>query len=242
MHDGKGCFAGRRLLLAVLLPVALASCGGGNQFVGRPNLEIVRQAELPVPDEHDTTNRRAYLVGPLDKLVIDVYGAQELSKTVQVDAGGQLSLPLVGTIDAIGKTPKQLSIEIAARLRGRYMRDPNVSVTPDEINQVVTVDGSVQKPGLYPTLGGMTLMRAIASGGGISEYADAKYVVVFRRAQGQQIAGLYDLRAIRQGIYPDPDIYPNDVVFVGDAPGRRYFQMAIQAGALLTAPLVAVIR
>jgi polysaccharide export outer membrane protein len=197
---------------------------------------------LAIPDGHDAASMRAYTIGPLDRLIIGVFGAAELGGKVQVDAGGKVLLPLVGAVDAVGKTPNELSTMIADRLRGRYVRDPDVSVILDEYNQVITVEGGVQKPGSYPALGNMTLMRAIASGGGLSDSGDTKYVVVFRRAQGRQIAGLYDLRAIHQGMYPDPDIYPNDVVLVGDSAGQRYFQMAVQAGSLLTAPLIAAFR
>lgn len=218
----------------------LAGCGH-NEFIGRPGLGVVRQESLPAPQVADFGTNLPYSVGPLDRITVDVYGAPDISRTVQVDGNGTAAMPLIGSFNALGKTPAELSQIIKQRLT-RYIRNPDVTVSIDTVSQTVTVDGQVGKPGAYPVTGRMTLMRAIASAQGSNEFADTSYVVVFRRAGGKQLAGLYDLRAIRQGIYADPDIYPNDIVYVGDSPGRRLFQSVVQSGALLTAPLVAILN
>lgn len=225
---------------ACVAGLSLAGCGH-NTFVGRPGLAVVQQEGLPVPQASDFGTKLPYSVGPLDRITVDVYGAPDVSRTVQVDANGTAAMPLIGSFNALGKTPSELSQIIKQRLL-RYIRNPDVTVSIDTVAQTVTVDGQVAKPGLYPMLGRMTLMRAIASAEGANEFADTSYVVVFRRAGGKELAGLYDLRAIRQGIYADPDIYPNDIVYVGDSPGRRVFQSVVQSGALLTAPLVAILN
>ena len=226
--------------VACAATVLLAGCGH-NEFVGRPGLTVVQQQGLPVPQASDFGTSLPSSVGPLDRITVDVYGAADISRTVQVDANGIAAMPLIGSFNALGKTPIELSQIITQRLR-RYIRNPDVTVSIDTVAQTVTVDGQVAKPGAYPVTGRMTLMRAIASAQGANEYADTSYVVVFRRAAGKEMAGLYDLRAIRQGIYADPDIFPNDIVYVGDSPGRRLFQSAVQSGALLTAPLIAILN
>ncbi|WP_447411839.1 SLBB domain-containing protein, partial [Clostridium perfringens] len=78
--------------------------------------------------------------------------------------------------------------------------------------QTVAIDGQVNTPGLYPVVGRMTLMRAIASAKGLADFAQPSYVVVYRRVNNQEMAALYDLRAIRNGAYADPDIFANDIV------------------------------
>ena len=88
----------------------------------------------------------------------------------------------------------------------------------------------------------MTLIRAVASAQGLTQDAATNYVVVFRQVSGVQYAALYDLRAIRNGQYADPEIYANDVVTVGQSNNRQVFAAAIQAGALLTAPLVTILN
>ena len=69
----------------------------------------------------------------------------------------------------------------------------------ETVSQVITVDGQVTEPGLYPVVGRMTLMRAVATAKGLSEFAKLNDVVVFRTVKGQKLAALYDLHAIRRG-------------------------------------------
>ncbi|MHA6317715.1 polysaccharide biosynthesis/export family protein [Altererythrobacter sp. CAU 1778] len=200
---------------------------------------------LPEPSSTDILQEnRPYLIGPFDKLVIDVFGIEELSqREVQADVGGRLSFPLVGTIDASGKTPAELENEIEARLRAAYVRDPQVTVNLKEtVSQVVTVDGQVGRPGLYPVVGRMTLMRAVATAQGTSEFAKLDDVVVFRTVDGQRYAALYNLKAIRRGNYADPEIFANDVVIVGDSQARRLFRDLLQVAPLLTSPLIVALR
>lgn len=226
---------------AALAAFSLSGCAS-EKLVGRPDLTIVDGTELPAPALKDLIlEQRAYVIGPFDKVEVDVYGVPELSRTVQVDASGTIAVPLVGTIVASGKTTSQLADNIADRLRGKYIRSPQVTVNADTISQMITVDGQVQKPGQYPVTGRMTLIRAVARAEGTTDFANTSYVVVFRRVGGQDMAALYDIRAIRQGIYPDPEVYANDVISVGESNGRRVFQAVIQGGALLTAPVVALI-
>ena len=110
------------------------------------------------------------------------------------------------------------------------------------VSQVVTIDGQVVEPGLYPVTNQMTLLRAVASARGLSEFADEDDVVVLRTVQGQRIAGLYNIEAIRRGLYDDPPIYANDLVVVGDSPQRRLFRDFISVAPLLAAPIVAVLQ
>ena len=227
---------------AVFLVMAIAGCAQ-DKFIGRADLQTVANQSLPPPAREDLIlQQRSYVVGPQDRLVVDVYGAPDLSRTAQVDASGELALPLIGSLAVSGKAPADIAREVETRLRGRYIRDPKVTVTLDTANQVVTVDGQVARPGLYPVVGRMTLIRAVASAQGLTQDANTNYVVVFRQVSGVQYAALYDLRAIRNGQYADPEIYANDVVTVGQSNNRQIFQAAIQAGALLTAPLVTILN
>ena len=228
---------------AAVLLVVLSGCYSTDRMVGRTDLTVVEQGDLPPPQGSDQIlQQRPYLIGPLDKVTIEVYQVAELTRTLQVDANGQISLPLLGTISAAGKSPAQLADFIANSLRGRYVRNPQVTVNADTINQTFTVDGQVKEPGLYPVLGKMTLQRAIASAKGLTEYANTNYVVVFRQVGDRQMAGIYDLRAIRQGMYGDPEVFTNDIVLVGESGGRRAIQNLIASGALLTGPLIAILQ
>lgn len=207
-------------------------------------LKVVNDTALPPPVRSDLVAQgRDSLIGPLDTISIDVFNVPDLSREVQVDQGGSISLPLIGVLDARGKTSVELAHAIENALRLKYVRDPAVTVNvKSSVSQVVTVDGQVTEPGLYPVTNQMTLGRAIASAKGVSEFAKLDDVVILRTVNGQRMAGLYNLTAIRRGLYVDPAVYPNDVIVVGDSPARRIFKDFVSVTPLLAAPLVAILN
>lgn len=241
--------AGLPLLLGTAVLAGCASDGPVGPLQSKAGgatstVQVAQQGELPPPSRVDLVEQnRPYIIGPFDKLVIDVFGIEELTdKEVQTDAGGKISFPLAGVVDAAGRTPSELEQIIEDRLRGRYIRDPQVTVNLKEtVSQVVTVDGQVKQPGLYPVVGRMTLMRAIATAKGLDEFAKLDDVVVFRTVNGQKMAGLYNLKAIRRGNYDDPEVYANDIVVVGDSASRRFFKNALQILPAVTTPLVVLL-
>lgn len=236
-------FKSNKTIAASVVLLSIGGCAQPNRIVGRGDLAVVNETALPAPSTGDLLlQQRSYAIGPLDRVIVDVYGAPDLSRAAQVDAGGNLALPLIGTVAASGKTPQQIADDVAGRLRGRYMRDPKVTVTVDTFNQMVTVDGQVQQPGLYPVSGRMTLIRAVASARGLTQDADSNFIVVFREVSGKYYAAAYDLEAIRAGKYVDPELYANDVVTVGGTSSRRVFQTLLQAGAVLAGPAIAILQ
>ncbi|QTD54843.1 polysaccharide biosynthesis/export family protein [Parasphingorhabdus cellanae] len=232
-----------RLLLLFFL-LLLPSCGGQTVLGESPNVTLVSSEGLPEPTRVDLlSSNRPYLIGPFDKLKIDVFGIEDLSKEVQIDASGRLSFPLIGVVRASGRTPGELADELEKKLQGRYVRNPQVTINLEEtVSQVITVDGQVSKPGLYPVIGRMTLMRAVATAGGTGEFAKLNDVVIFRNVNGQQLAGLYNLKAIRRGNYGDPEVFANDVIVVGDSQAKRLFQQLIEASPLITTPLIILLQ
>lgn len=222
----------------------LVGCASSGQLQSSARLTVVQDAALPTPVRSDLVARdRESLIGPLDTLNVDVFNVPDLSRDVQVDSGGKITLPLVGTIDARGKTAGELAHTIEASLRGRFVKNPQVTVNvKNSVSQVVVVDGQVAEPGLYPVTNQMTLSRAIASAKGLSEFAKLDDVVVLRTVNGRHMAGLYNLTAIRRGVYDDPPIFPNDLVIVGDSPTRRLFKDFVSVTPLLAAPLIAFIQ
>jgi polysaccharide biosynthesis/export protein len=230
--------------LALVVSV-LTACAGPAALGGGKGITVVESAELPAPDRSDfLSESRPYLIGPFDKLIIDVFGIEELSKKeVQTDASGRISFPLAGVIEAAGRTPGEIEDEIEARLRNRFVRDPQVTVNLQEtVSQVITVDGQVKEPGLYPVVGKMTLIRAVATAKGASEFAKLDDVVILRTVNGKQYAALYNLSAIRRGNYDDPEVFANDVVIVGDSKARRIFKDFLQIVPLLTSPLILLLQ
>lgn len=234
-----------KILLVLLPAIAITGCGAREPLQSNGRLTVVEQAStLPAPARTDLTAAdRPVLVGPLDIIQVDVFNVPELSREVQVDASGRISLPLAGTIEARGNTSEELAAAIRAALRARYVRNPDVSVNiKSSVSQVVTIDGQVVEPGLYPVTNQMTLMRAIASAKGLSEFARQEDVVILRKVNNRNMAGLYNIAAIRRGMYDDPAIYANDIILVGDSPQRRLFRDFVALSPILAAPLIAVVQ
>lgn len=180
----------------------------------------------------------------MDRLVIDVVGFENLTgRRLQVDAAGGISVPIAGTVEVGGLTPAEAEDRIEQRLRAAYVRAPQVSVNVEEsLSRYVTVDGEVTQPGNYPLVNNMTLMRSVAAARGAGQFARLEHVVLFRTVNGQRMAALYDLQAIRRGAYADPRVYAQDVIVVGNSPARRIFNDLIQASTLLTGPLIAILN
>lgn len=236
----------RHIGIAFFALAALSGCAGNRvPLQSTEQLTVLPDSVgLPPPNRNDlTAGDRPALIGPLDTIEVDVFGIPELRREMQVDASGRIAMPLAGTIDARGLTARELSDAIEAALRRRYVRDPQATVNiRSSVSQVVTIDGQVTEPGLYPVTNQMTLMRVIASARGMTEFAKTEDVVILRTVEGRRMAGLYDVGAIRRGAYEDPLIYANDVVLVGDSPQRRLFRDLVSVAPLLAAPLIAIVQ
>lgn len=235
----------RSFCVGLSVVLALSGCARHTPLVSTDRLTVVEDtAILPAPVRQDLTAAdRPALIGPLDTIQVDVFNVPDLSREMQVDASGRIAMPLIGTIDARGKTAQELAMSVQTALRSRYIRNPEVTVNiKSSVSQVVTIDGQVVEPGLYPVTNQMTLLRAIASAKGLSEFARLEDVVILRTVEGRKMAGLYNIAAIRRGAYDDPPIYANDVVLVGDSPQRRLFRDFVSLSPILAAPLIAVVQ
>lgn len=233
---------------AALLAGTLGGCTSAmtpNRLGGASNLQVLPDSILPEPTGADYRGAgRPYAIGPLDKLRIDVAGMPELSlEEIQTDAGGNIAVPLAGTVTLSGLTSDEAAQLIRDRLRAAHVRDPKVAVNLREtVSQVVTIEGQVKKPGQYPALANMTLLSAIARAEGATEFARLDEVIVFRTVNNQRYAALYNLKSIRRGAYADPTVFANDIVVVGDSPQRRLFLDILQIVPLITTPLVVALQ
>jgi polysaccharide export outer membrane protein len=212
--------AAGRLLVAGAIGVALAGCvsRGGSVPYDVQNFGVPDATQLAVPMAQQR-------ISALDKITIRVFQVEDLSGQFQVDAAGNLQLPLVGMVQAAGKTSSELADEIERTLGARYLRNPDVQLTITEFaQQQVTLEGAVREPGVVPIRGTTTLMTAIAMAHGLSDDANPARIVVFRTIGGQRMAAAFDLRSIRQSQAPDPAIYGNDIIVVDGMQTRRFIR------------------
>jgi polysaccharide export outer membrane protein len=235
-----------KLFPLIMTAALLGGCAGAPPALkGNPMVQVVDATALPAPTEADgAVGGKGYRIGPFDRLIVDVFGFDTLkSREIQVDAAGDIALPIAGTVKVGGHTPSEATEAIAQQMRAGFVRDPKVSVNlMESVSQYVTIDGQVGQPGNYPMVGDMTLMRSIAAARGANEFAKLNDVVLFRTVNGQKMVALYNLAAIRRGDYSDPQVYARDVIVVGDSPARRLLRNIIQGSALITTPIVALIQ
>lgn len=176
-----------------------------------------------------------YEIGPFDVISITTYQEEDLSfDDLKVDASGNILFPLIGSVMAAGLTAQELSQEIETRLGERFLVNPRVTIVVDSsASREVTVEGAVRNAGIYPIEGGTTLLQAIALADGPTEVGSTDDVVIFRTINGQRMAGVFNLTAIRRGLAEDPQVLGNDVVVVAHSSGRQLYRDILSASPLI---------
>lgn len=151
----------------------------------------------------------AYTLAPGDKLRITVYGAPALGGEIAVNTSGNVAMPLVGDIEAKGKTTETLSAEIRTKLAAGYVNDPRVTVEVLSYRSYYIL-GEVNKPGEFPYAENLTIQQAVAAAGGYT-YRASKHSAFLRRAGG---------RELHEKLGEDPVyVRPGDTIRIGE----RYF-------------------
>ena len=196
---------------------------------------------LSAPDEVKfQTLEINYKIAPMDKLGIKVFKMDDLSGEYDVDLAGNISLPLIGQVQAANLTTAQLDDLLTQKLGAKYLEHPDVSVAiKSSTAHVVTVDGAVREGGSFPVGGPISLIQAVAMARGTTEDANARRVAVFRTIGGRRQAAAFDLTSIRRGQAPDPQIYPGDIVVVDGSSVKATQKQILQSIPLLSifAPL-----
>lgn len=164
-----------------------------------------------------TTNTNSdYKIGPQDVLKIDVWKEAEISRTVPVRPDGKISLPLLNDVQAAGLTPLQLAANITDGLK-KFINSPQVTVTVTEINsRRVYVNGEVTRPGAFPLLPNMTVLQALTSAGGFTQFARVKGIYVLRTESGKQVKHPFNYKDVINGKKPEDNLVlePGDTIVV----------------------------
>ena len=193
------------------------------------------RADFVAPDLREIKSSAAHRLRPGDVVTITVFQADSFSGDRTVDATGRIQMPLIGAVDAEGKTSPELQAILTAKLASSYLRAPSVQVVIKEAkSEKVTVDGSVLQPGIYEIEGDMTLLQAVALARGPNPDANPKRVVIFRTIKGERQAAAFDLTTIRTGLEPDPSVYGDDIIVVDGSATRQQFRDVISSLPLLS--------
>ena len=169
-----------------------------------------------------------YRIGPNDLLDVEVLELDKdnAKRTVRVNAAGSVSLPLIGSIVVAGLTADQAENHIAQRYAEKYLQNPQVSIFVKEFTtERITVDGAVAKPGIYPLVGQITLLRALALAGGFGQIPNTNEVKLFRvNEKGERQVATFDVDLIRAGQNEDPVIKGDDLIVVQRNTSRILFK------------------
>jgi len=159
----------------------------------------------------------SFVIGNDDVLAISVWKEPDISRSIPVRSDGKISLPLVGEVQATGRTPLKLEQDIAAKLKS-YIAEPEVTVIVQQINsQKFNILGQVNRPGSYPIAMAATVLDAIAVAGGFRDFAKQKSIYVLRQsADGTQARLRFNYKEVVKGQNPDQNIklQPRDTIVV----------------------------
>jgi len=164
----------------------------------------------------DTPDPAVYKIGPQDLLKIDVWKEDQLTRTVPVRPDGKITLPLLNDMQAAGLTPMELGDEIRNSLK-KYINEPQVTVTVTEINsRRIYVTGEVVRAGAYTLVPRMTVLQALSSCGGFTQFAHEKNIYVLRTENGKQTKLPFNYKAAVSGKNAELnfELRPGDVVVV----------------------------
>ena len=172
-----------------------------------------QSVEAAATKAHDDS----FVIGNDDVLAISVWKEPDVSRSIPVRSDGKISLPLVGEVQATGRTPLKLEQEIAARLKN-YIAEPEVTVIVQQINsQKFNILGMVGRPGSYPITNSATVLDAIALAGGFRDFAKQKSIYVLRQnADGTQTRLPFNYKEVVKGENPAQNIklQPRDTIVV----------------------------
>jgi polysaccharide export outer membrane protein len=188
------------------------SSGGGaisalrNAFAASPQRTYASRpaayAAAPMPAAYEVS----YKLDAGDKLRVVVYGQEGLTNTYAIDAGGAITMPLIGSVPARGRTPAGLAAEISAKLRNGYIRDPSVAVEIESYRPFFIL-GEVAAPGQYPYVPNMSVESAVAIAGGFSPRALRDRVTLTHTGNSGSMRAVVPLGT---------PISPGDTVLVGE--------------------------
>ncbi len=214
-----------RPALAVSLLAGVAACASG------PSPQPGMAAGTPLPELGQDGYANSFLganytLRPSDVIRVSVFREEGLSfDELPINAEGQISFPLIGSVAVAGQTPSQLEAAMEERLGATFLRDPDVTVNVVEYaSHRVTVEGQVRTPGIYQFEPGTRLSGAIALAAGTERVADKGDIAVFRQTDQGVAVAKFDYNAVQAGTMLDPILMPGDRVVVGTSGLSQFWQ------------------
>lgn len=202
------------ILLAFLIAVGVQ--GQGDDHPPAPSVPSTTTTTTTATQKSMGTafGQAEYRLGPEDVISVFVWKQPDLSTTVVIRPDRKISLPLLGEMEAAGKTAEQLQAEVTAQLK-QFVQDPRVNIIVKEVNSpAITVLGQVRKPDRYHIRQRVTALEAIAMAGGFTDFAKRDRIVIIRNSDPEKTRIPVDLKKVVNG---RGDVYylePMDTIYV----------------------------
>jgi len=210
-----------RICLALLLLLATAWSLGMAQPAApekakESGLPAAQSATKPDSSPKAATDDPTYVIGQDDVLDISVWKEPEVSRQVPVRPDGKISLPLLNDVQAAGLTPMQLQAQLTEKLK-KFLTEPQVTVIVTAINsRRVYMMGEINRPGAIPMVPNMTVLQAISTAGGLSQFANSSKIQILRTENGKQVTYLFNYKDVIRGVKTEQNIIlkPGDSIVV----------------------------
>jgi polysaccharide export outer membrane protein len=210
------CIALKAVSLGLFLALAGTSLSGAQSPQSR-NEKGANSGSPSDPAGSAKPHDENFIIGNDDVLAISVWNEPNMTKSVPVRSDGKISLPLVGEVQAAGRTPMQLELDITEKLKN-FITAPQVNVIVQQVNsRKFNVLGEVGRPGSYALTTSTTVMDAIALAGGFRDFAKKSNVYVLRKSRdGSESKLKFNYKEFIKGKNPDQNVKlePNDTVIV----------------------------
>ena len=207
----------RVFLFVAALGIASATCAQESGGTQAPAVSQTKADDTArTSSASSVVSDAEYKIGPQDVLRIDVWKEPDISRVIPVRPDGKISLPLLNDVQASGLTAIQLGNNIHDGLT-KFLNNPQVTVTVSEINsRRVYLTGEVLKAGALPLLPNMTVLQALSSGGGFTQFAKLKGIYVLRTEDGKQVKHPFNYKEVVKGKNPEQNILlqPGDVIVI----------------------------
>ena len=203
--------------MSIFASTALIAQSGSERSTPTAGSPAATQPAQNVEASAAKAHDNSFVIGNDDVLAINVWKEPDVSRSIPVRSDGKISLPLVGEVQATGRTPLKLEEEIAARLKN-YIAEPEVTVIVQQINsQKFNILGQVNKPGSYVISNSATVLDAIALAGGFRDFAKQKSIYILRQdADGSQTRLPFNYKEVVKGKNSGQNIklQPRDTIVV----------------------------
>ncbi|MCL4522852.1 MAG: polysaccharide export protein [Acidobacteria bacterium] len=201
---------------ALLMAALLLPCGG---LLAQEKTNP-KEAKAAAADKQTApkaaTEDPAYEIGAEDQLNISVWNEPNVSRTVPVRPDGKISLPLINDVQAAGLTPMQLAMSVTEKLK-KFIADPQVTVIVTAINsRRYYIVGEMTRAGAFPLMPNMTVLQALSSAGGFTQFANLKAIYVLRIVEGKSVKFPFNYKEVIKGNHTEQNIFlkPGDTIVV----------------------------